>query len=120
MKSYYFVKIKIVRVLSILSIILLLINSVVLYSFYSSSSEVDQTNNSQLINQAINSTSESSCTKVNFKHLTESFSDNFYSYVYSINKQANYPKIFIIISETDSEHNIRLSSFLSSRNTTST
>ena len=120
MKSYHFANIDLIRVLKIFSIILLLLNSAVLYSFSFSSLEVDQTNNSQLINQAINSTSESSCTKVNFKHLTESFSDNFYSYVYSINKIVNYPKIFIIISETDSEHNIRLSSFLSSHNTTST
>ena len=120
MKSLYFINIRVVRVFSIFSIFLLLLNASVLYSFYSSSIDADQNNNTQLLNQVFNSAAESSCTKVNIKLLPESYSDNFYSYEYCIKNLSLYPKIFTIISETDSENNIRHSSFQLAQNTTST
>lgn len=119
MKSLNFVNIRIVKVFSIISIFLLILNSLVLYSFYSSSIDAEQNNSTQLINQAFNSAAESSCIKVNLKLLSESYSNNFYSYEYCIKKLSLYPKIFTIISETDSEQNIRHSSFQLTQNTTS-
>ncbi|MCW8810415.1 MAG: hypothetical protein OQK64_05600, partial [Ignavibacteriaceae bacterium] len=90
----------------------MMLNNVMLYYFSSSTSKVDQNIFAQFINQELNSILETSCTKINSKPLLESYSTNFYSYEYYFRNLGRYPKIFVIISETDSEHNIRHSSFL--------
>lgn len=120
MESYYFVKQQLKRAFSVNFIFLIMLNSILLYSYISSPSVVDQNNNPQLFNQALNSTAESSCIKINFKLLPESYSSNFYSYEYCLKKLSLYPKILTIISETSSEQNIRHSSFQLTQNTTST
>jgi len=120
MKTFHFVKHRLVRTFSVFIICLMMLNSLPLYFFSSSTSDVDQNNYAQFINQEFNLTSESSCTKVNYKLLPESYSSNFYSYEYCLKKLSLYPKILTIISETNSEHNIRYSSFQLTQNTTST
>ena len=120
MKRFYFVKKRLIRLFSILIILLMMLNNVMLYYFGSSTSEVDQNNNPQLLNQVLNSAAESSCTKINFKPLPESYSANFYSYEYCIKKLTFHQKYLTILSETNSEPNIRHSSFQLTQNTTST
>jgi predicted nucleic acid-binding OB-fold protein len=74
----------------------------------------------QMISQAINSLLETSTDKSNNKILQESDSGNFYSYEDCQKKLSYYPKIFTIISETNSEQNIRYSSFLLTQAKTTT
>lgn len=120
MKTFHFVKRLLIKAFSVFIICLMMLSSLALYLFSSSTSDVDQNNYAQFINQEFNLTSESSCTKVNFKLLPQSYSNNFYSYEYCLKKLSFYTKIQTIISETNSEQNIRQSSFQLTQNTTST
>lgn len=120
MKIINYIKSKFLRAFSLFFVCLILLDSIMLFSFYSSPSDVDRNNLSQLNNQAVNSVAESSCTKVNIKLLPGSYSANFYCYEYYFRRLGRNPKIFTIISETDSEHNICHSSFLLCYLTTST
>ena len=121
MEIFNYIKNKLLRAFSLFFICLLLFNSVLLFSFYSSSSnDADQSNYPQFINQENNLTANSFCNKVNIKSPSDTNSVNFYSYEYYAKNLGRYPKIFVIISETDSEQNIRLSSFLLTQSTTST
>ena len=120
MKSFNFVKQRLARAFSVIIVFLMILNSVTLYYFGPLTSDVDQNNYNQFINQVLNSATETSCTKVNFKLLAGSYPGNFYSYDYCIKKFSHHPKILTIISETNSEQNIRQSSFQVTQNTTST
>lgn len=101
-------------------IIISLANSYLLLSNFSSTIDIDQNSIQQILNQALNTTSEISSLKGNTKLLTESFANKFYSNEYFARKLSHYPKTIIIISETSSEKNIRHSSFLIAQSTTST
>jgi len=72
------------------------------------------------IDQAINNSQETGCTKIELKVLAESFSNKFYSTEFSLKKPGNHTKIFAIISECISEFNSRNSSFFIAEATTST
>ena len=106
---------------NVVVLFLILCNGFLLFPFSSSSSsDVEQCNYLQIINQAINSSLETSSNKFNFNLLEDAYSQNFYSFDYYFKKLSTHPKIFIIISETYSEHNIRQSSFLITQAQTST
>ena len=120
MKISNFTKSHILKTFSIYLTCLILLNGILFFSFTSYPSDYDQNNYPQLITQEVSATVNSLCTKVNIKLLSETYSDNFYSFEYCFKKLGRYPKIFTIISETDSEQNIRLSSFHISQSTTST
>jgi len=98
----------------------MIINSSLIYSFALSSLNVYQTDYHEINNQALNPVTESASIKINIKPLAESFTDKFCSYEYCIKALAQLPKIFIIISETDSEINIRQLTFLYTQTSTST
>ena len=100
---------------------LFLCNGILLFPFISLSSfEFEQSNYHQIINQAINSLLESSAEKSNFKILQDSNTGEFYSYGHYLKKLNYYSKIFAIISEINSEQNIRYSSYLFTQAQTST
>jgi hypothetical protein len=72
----------------------------------------------ELYNQVLNPVTESASIKI--KLLAESFTGKFYSYEFCIKSLAQLPNIFIIISETDAEINIRQLTFLCTQTSTST
>jgi hypothetical protein len=119
-KNFKFIKSRFLRTFSVYFTCLILINSIILFFSSSTLSDYDQNNYPQLINQENNSTADSLCNKVNIKLLSGTNSVHFYSFEYHFKKLGRYPKIFTIISETDSEQNIRHSSFLLTQSKTST
>lgn len=119
-KNFKLIKTQILRTISISLVSLILLNSIIIFSFYSTPSDTDQNNYPQLINREVNSAADSFCTKINIKQLSGTNADNYYSYESCFKKLGSYPKIFTIISETYSEQNIRYSSFLLAQSTTST
>ena len=120
MKISNFIKNYFLRTFSVYLTCLILLNSIIFFSFSSSPSDNDQNNYPQLISQEVSAIANSLCSKVNIKLLSETYSANFYSFEYCFKKLGRYPKIFTNTSETDSEQNIRLSSFHISQSTTST
>src|SRR3990172_10551309 len=120
MKNSLFNKIILEKVFKIFIIILILVNSLITTSLVLKSFGIDQNFYSHIINQALNSIPESACEKVNHKVIPRTFTDKFYSYDYCTKSLAKLPKLFTIISETDSEQNIRHSSFLFTQISTST
>ena len=121
MKKLNFYIDKIFSIRFIVVAFLIFCNSILLLPFTSgSSSDFEQSNYHQIINQAINSFLESFADKSNFKVLQESNSGNLYSYDNFLKRLSFFPKIFTIISETYSEQNIRYSSFLLTQAQTST
>ena len=90
------------------------------YSFSTPQFNQESSSTYKSIEQAVNFIPEVVDTKINLKVLTASFAEKFYSFDFYLKKPGNLPKHFTIISETDSEINIRNSSFLISELTTST
>jgi lipopolysaccharide export LptBFGC system permease protein LptF len=118
-KKNNFIKNQFLTIIKTVSILSLLLGSILFILNLFSYPDGAQRNFLQVINQAINTSSETSENKVNTKLLQDSFSDYFYSYD-DCSKKFSYLKIFTIISETSSEQNIRYSSFLLKQITTST
>jgi hypothetical protein len=106
--------------LNIFFIIIILMNSVLVFSQGTSNLNVEGNNYSHIIDQAINFLPEANCTKSHLKLLTESFAEKFYSCEYCLTKPGSRTKLITIISETISESNSRNSSFLITKLTTST
>lgn len=100
------------KALKLILFFLMTINSQLIYSFALSSLNVNQEDYHELNNQGINSVAESTKIELKFKTLIDNFTSNSYLYEYCIRVLALLPKYFIIISETNSENNIRSSTFL--------
>ena len=121
MRKNSFSKRKYFKLKKIVVVFLIICNGILLFPIRSSvSSDIEQNNYLHVINQAINSLLESSANKTDNNILQESGSSYFYSYDYCLKKLNYYPKIFTIISETNSEQNIRYSTFLLTQAQTST
>jgi len=101
-------------------IIIILINSILVFSQGTSTQNLEGNNYSHIIDQAINLLPDANCTKSHLKLLTESFAEKFYSCEYCLTKPGSHTKLITIISETISELNSRNSSFLIAELTTST
>ncbi len=95
-------------------------NSVLIFSSSTSNLNVEESNYSQITDQAINFLTEVNCTKAHLKHLTESFAEKFYSCEYCLTRPGSHTKLITIIAETISELNSRNSSFLIAELTTGT
>ena len=106
--------------LKIFFIIFTLMNSVFAYSASTSLTKLEE---NSFYNEAAQATSfipEILDTRVNLKVLTVSFAEKFFSFDFCLKRPGYFPKLFTIISETDSETNSRNSSFLISELSTST
>jgi hypothetical protein len=119
-KNSLFSNILLEKAIKIFLIILMFFNSYIINSFISNSFGIDQNTYTYINDQALNSLLESSSEKVNLKIIHPSFKNYFYSYDYYTKKLAQLPKILAIVSETYSEQNIRLSSYLFTQSSTST
>lgn len=120
MKRLLFVNSAIIVSGKFIFILLMILNSTLLNFLAFSSLGSNQNELQELYNQALNPVTESASININLKPLAESFTDKFCSYQFFIKSLDQLPKIFIIISETDSEINIRQLTFLYTQTSTST
>lgn len=120
MKRIVFVKRSAAICFCVAFIITMLINNFGLAIFTDSDNGVYDHRNAWFNEQTANILPESTGVKVQLKPIDVSFADKFFSSEYCKDRLSKYPKIFIIISETLSEINIRNSSFLISEFTTDT
>lgn len=120
MKKVLFVNSAIIGTGKLILILFVILNSTLLNSLTFSSLGSTQNELQELYHQALNPVTEYAGIKINIKPLAESFTDKFYSYEFCIKSLAQLPKSFIIISETDSEINIRQLTFLYTQTSTST
>lgn len=95
-------------------------NCVFVYSSWNQQSTQIENSVYNEVEQRINFIPEIVDTRVNLKVLTVSFAEKFFSFDFCLKKPGFFPKLFTIISETDSETNLRNSSFLISELSTST
>ncbi len=106
--------------LHIFLILLLIINSTVVYSSFFYTKGIDQGSNPQLTNQAIYSFEASTCTKIKLNHLPKTYTSFYFSFDSCLKEYSHLRIILSIISETSSGKNMRLSSFQFTQNSTST
>ncbi len=111
---------KVVERISSLVIISLLLNNTIIINSFNLFSNLSQADYNQFYANELNEQVESANTKINVKILAKTFVSNFYSNEYFTKKLSKHPKTLTIISETDSENNIRYSTFLNAHISTST
>lgn len=112
--------VKITAVLNLNIIITLLITNIGISGFYNTSEKENDHIIAWFNDQTGNILAETTGIKVQLKLIELSFTEKLFATEYYKDRLSKHPKVFIIISETLSEINIRNSSFLISQYTTST
>jgi len=120
MRILKFSGISLVNISRALSILIVLANFQLIFLTGDYKIQADCKTSVQFSDLILNNIAENIPIKISNKIIPVSFCENFFSFEYKKKALGKQPKIFIIISETDSETNIRNSSFLFSQISTST